>query len=146
MLVNYSRGHATWYDFILCSSSFPLIFNPVYLGLILDINEVACGDPSCAPVDTIFTLIWEGTGKGVFAMPMMANEITQEDLIDFFPDNETLGLWKAGKKARWPKLPECRFAVGDRVECRVGPHPVKGWAPGRIIKLNYTEPNWPPNM
>lgn len=54
-------------------------------GLILDINEVACGDPSCAPVDTIFTLIWEGTGKGVFAMPMMAGEITQEDLIDFFP-------------------------------------------------------------
>lgn len=36
--------------------------------------------------------------------------------------------------------------MGDRVECRVGPHPVKGWAPGRIIKLNYTEPNWPPNM
>lgn len=51
----------------------------------MDINEVACGDPTCAPVDTIFTLIWEGTGKGVFAMPMMANEITQEDLIDFFP-------------------------------------------------------------
>lgn len=21
-----------------------------------------------------------------------------------------------------------------------------GWAPGRIVKLHYSEPNWPPNM
>eukprot|EP01034_Spumella_vulgaris_P031854 gene31854-39347_t len=88
----------------------------------------------------------KGTGKGVFAIPLTAAEITQDDLIDFFPDTETLTAWKSGKKARWPKLPQNRFTVGDRVECRVGPHPVKGWAPGRIIRLNYTEPNWPPNM
>ncbi len=37
-----------------------------------------------------------------------------------------------------------RFVVGDRVECRIGPHPVKGWAPGRVVKLYYSEPNWPP--
>jgi hypothetical protein len=51
----------------------------------LDINEVVCGDPTCAPIDTVFTLIWEGTGKGVFAIPLTAAEVTQEDLIDFFP-------------------------------------------------------------
>ena len=39
-----------------------------------------------------------------------------------------------------------RFQIGDRVECRIGPHPVKGWAPGRIVDLHYAEPNWPPNM
>ncbi len=63
-----------------------------------------------------------------------------------FQDRETLENWKAGRRARWPPLPQLRFKVGDRVECRIGPHPVKGWAPGRIIKLYYSEPNWPPNM
>lgn len=115
-------------------------------GLIMDINEVVCGDPTCAPIDTVFTLIWEAGGKGVFAIPLAPNEIEQEELVDFFPDEETLQLWKIGKRARWPKLPELRFRLHDRVECRIGPHPVKGWAPGRIVKLYYTEPTWPPNM
>jgi len=115
-------------------------------GLLIDVNEVICGDPSCAPVDTVFTLIWEGGGRGVFAIPLAPNEISQEDLIDFFPvslenflfvhqtviqtlsnkDEDTLTQWKAGKKARWPRLPELRYKIGDRVECRIGPHPVKG--------------------
>ena len=30
----------------------------------MDINEVVCGDPTCAPIDTVFTLIWEAGGKG----------------------------------------------------------------------------------
>mmetsp|Transcript_2208 Transcript_2208/g.2996 ORF Transcript_2208/g.2996 Transcript_2208/m.2996 type:complete len:261 (+) Transcript_2208:101-883(+) len=118
----------------------------LHAGLLIDVNEVICGDPSCAPVDTVFTLIWEGGGRGVFAIPLAPNEISQDDLIDFFPDEDTLTQWKAGKKARWPRLPELRYKIGDRVECRIGPHPVKGWAPGRIIRLHYTEPNWPPNM
>jgi hypothetical protein len=115
-------------------------------GLIIDINEVQCGDPTCAPVDTVFTLVWAPQGKGLFAIPATAIEISQEELIEFFPDRETLENWKAGRRARWPKLPDLRFKVADRVECRIGPHPVKGWAPGRIIKLYYSEPNWPPNM
>jgi len=115
-------------------------------GLIVDVNEVVCGDPSCAPVDTIFTFLWENSGKGVFAIPLEAHEITQDELTDFFPDDETLQAWKEGKRARWPPLPKLRFDIGERVECRVGPHPVKGWAPGRIIKLHYSEPSWPPNM
>lgn len=32
-------------------------------GLTVDVNEVACGDPSCAPVDTIVTLIWSGNSS-----------------------------------------------------------------------------------
>ena len=35
-------------------------------------------------------------------------------------------MWQSGKKARWPRLPDLRFKVQDRVECRIGPHPVKG--------------------
>lgn len=134
-------------------------------GLIIDISEVICGDPTCAPVDTVFTMVWEPTGKGLFSIAAAPIEVTREELIEEFPvrflvfpfenqlpnlcvqqDRETLELWKAGKRARWPKLPSLRFNIGDRVECRIGPHPVKGWAPGRIIKLYYSEPSWPPNM
>eukprot|EP01033_Poteriospumella_lacustris_P011878 gene11878-8472_t len=115
-------------------------------GLIIDVSEVICGDPSCAPIDTVFTLVWEPSGKGLFSIAAPPSDVTREELPDEFPDRETLELWKAGKRARWPKLPSLRFNVGDRVECRIGPHPVKGWAPGRIIKLYYSEPSWPPNM
>lgn len=57
-----------------------------------------------------------------------------------------MGQWKEGIQAPWPPRPELRFDVGARVECRIGPHPVKGWAPGRVVRLYYSEPDWPPNM
>ena len=115
-------------------------------GLIMDVKEVVCGDPTCAPIDTVFTLLWT-SGRGMFAIPFSPEEIqTQEELAELFPDEETLTLWKAGKRSPWPRRPTLRFNVDDRVECRVGPHPVKGWVPGRIIKLHYVEPTWPPNM
>jgi len=116
-------------------------------GLLLDVKEVQCGDPGCAPVDTVFTLVWQSGGRGVFALPFSPEEIqTQDELAEMFPDEETLTLWKSGKRAPWPRRPELRFGLDDRVECRVGPHPVKGWVAGKIIKLHYTEPSWPPNM
>ena len=53
--------------------------------LDLDIREVICGDPSCAPVDTVFTMIWPNGGKGIFALPMAPHEVNQDDLIENFP-------------------------------------------------------------
>ena len=114
--------------------------------LIIDVKDVVCGDPFCAPVDTVFTLVWESGGRGVFGLPFSPDEMEEDELSDYFPDETTLQQWKDGIRAPWPPKPALRFDVGDRVECRVGPHPVKGWAPGRIIKLKYSEPNWPPNM
>lgn len=126
---------------------------PLHLqeGLLIDVKEVVCGDPSCAPVDTIFTFVWSGEslGKGMFAVPAEINDISDTDLEEYFPDEDCLTKWKAGKRVRWPPAPEMgplRFNVGDRVECRIGPHPVTGWAAGRVVKLYYKEPNWPPNM
>ena len=84
--------------------------------------------------------------EGVFGLPFSPDELEEDELSDYFPDETTLQQWKDGIRAPWPPKPALRFDVGDRVECRVGPHPVKGWAPGRIIKLKYSEPNWPPNM
>jgi hypothetical protein len=159
----------------------------------VDVAEVVCGDPTCAPIDTVFTFVWQSGGKGVFAVPMTAAEVTKDELLDNFPvssfftqlvstftwherflsciiafyaaeslqhaknncnenlclicvcyrtvcvwfvlmiclvlylqDEDILRQWHAGKKARWPRLPDLRFQVQDRVECRIGPHPVKG--------------------
>lgn len=61
-------------------------------------------------------------------------------------DEDTIGKWAAGEDAPWPPLPDLRFEVGARVECRVGPHPVRGWAPGEIVATFYKEPEWPPGM
>lgn len=124
-----------------------LVPAPLQTGLLMDVKEVVCGDPTCAPIDTVFTLLWQSGGRGMFAIPFAPDEIqTQEELAELFPDHETLTAWKDGKRAPWPRRPSLRFDIGARVECRVGPHPVKGWVPGRIIKLHYTEPSWPPNM
>lgn len=53
--------------------------------LDLDIREVVCGDPSCAPIDTVVTMVWPSGGKGIFAIPLAPNEISQDILIDHFP-------------------------------------------------------------
>ena len=70
-------------------------------GLLVDVKEVICGDPECAPIDTMFTLVWtnpETNGRGMFAMPMAPEEIEQDDLIDNFPDDDTLIKWSKGDK------------------------------------------------
>jgi hypothetical protein len=54
-------------------------------GLIIDINEVVCGDPSCAPIDTVFTLVWEPKGKGLFSIAAPPIEISAEELQEEFP-------------------------------------------------------------
>jgi hypothetical protein len=119
-------------------------------GLLLNVKEIICGDPECAPIDTVLSFVWP-KGRGMYAMPMAPEEITEEDLVDYFPDEETLRAWFAGEKREWPpyeppavpKVEDLRFGVGLYVECRVGPDPVTGWAPGRITKQLYREANWP---
>ena len=32
-----------------------------------------------------------------------------------------------------------RFGVGDKVECNVG----HSFLPGKVVRLNYREPDWP---
>lgn len=55
-------------------------------GILVDINEVICGDPTCAPIDTVFTIVWtNGSGKGLFAIPLPVAEIKQDDLVECFP-------------------------------------------------------------
>lgn len=113
--------------------------------LLIDVKEVICGDPECAPIDTVITMVWNNSqGRGMFGIPMAPDEIVDDDIIDFFPDNDTLAAWARGEAAEWPKRPAYRFGIMERVECRIGPDPVTGWAPGRIVATDYRQAGWPP--
>mmetsp|Transcript_16796 Transcript_16796/g.28072 ORF Transcript_16796/g.28072 Transcript_16796/m.28072 type:complete len:195 (-) Transcript_16796:403-987(-) len=112
-------------------------------GLMVDISEVVCGDPNCAPIDTVVSLVWESGGRGMWGIPAELQQIGKEDYLEYFPDEDTLRAWSRGEDCEWPKRPELRFQVDSRVECRIGPHPVRGWAPGVVVALWYREETWP---
>ena len=83
-------------------------------------------------------------------LPMEARDVEKEDLVNGFPTEEVIMKWHRGEEAEWPPYeddefdkPQLRFAVGQRVECRIGPDPVLGWARGEIIQLWYREQAWP---
>ena len=54
-------------------------------GLNINVKEVACGDPNCAPIDTIVSLIWQSGGRGMFGIPLEVQDIQQDDLNEMFP-------------------------------------------------------------
>ncbi len=110
--------------------------------------------PSTSPI----TLRYSSGGKGMIGIPLEAKDVSKEALLDLFPTPEVLGAWYRGEDAEWPPMddleddeeeetqrPRLRFNVGDRVICRVGPDPVTGWAPGKVVMLWYREPSWPVN-
>eukprot|EP00980_Cylindrotheca_fusiformis_P014454 scaffold3857_cov127-Cylindrotheca_fusiformis.AAC.11 len=118
----------------------------------ISVQEIQCGDPECAPIDTAVTIFFESGCNGMFGLPMEAKEVTDEDLRVSFPTRDVLEKWQKGEDAEWPpvvdpssmQMPELRFDVGTKVFCRIGPDATKDWAPGSVIKLWYRENNWPP--
>ena len=94
----------------------------------------------------------------MIGIPLEAKDVSKEVLLELFPTPDVLGAWYRGEDAEWPPMddldddeeeeaqrPRLRFNVGDRVICRVGPDPVTGWAPGKVVMLWYREPSWPAN-
>lgn len=81
---------------------------------------------------------------------MEAREVTKEELEASFPTRDVLEKWHQGEDADWPpmeepaEMPELRFDIGTRVQCRIGPDATKDWASGTVVLLWYREPNWPP--
>ena len=89
----------------------------------------------------------------MLGIPMEAKDIKLEHVKFVFPPDDILIKWHAGEDADWPPMDEeyddtnistLRFLVGQRVECRVGPDPVTGWATGTTTQLWYHEASWPP--
>lgn len=116
----------------------------------VSVQEVQCGDPECAPIDTAIGILFNSGGRGMMGLPLEAKDVTKEDLEAEFPTHDVLEKWSRGEEADWPPvddnydLPDLRFDVGQKVECRIGPDPVTGWAKGTIIQLWYRERNWQP--
>lgn len=128
-------------------------------GVQISVQEVVCGDPTCAPIDTAVAIIFPSGGRGMMGLPAESKDVLKRDLLDGFPTEEVLEKWARGEEAEWPPFqddddedefsdlqqPQLRFIVGESVECRIGPDPVKGWAKGTVAQLWYREQGWPPN-
>lgn len=124
-------------------------------GVTVSVQEVQCGDPECSPIDVAIAIMFPSGGRGMLGIPMEAKDVSNEALLDVFPTTQVLGAWARGEDAEWPPMdddeqdvgqrPRLRFDIGQRVVCRVGPDPVTGWAPGRVVMQWYREPSWPAN-
>ena len=112
-----------------------------------------CGDPNCAPIDTIVRIIYQGQCGTVFGIPCEAWEVKPEDVEESMPPSDFFESWKNGEQKQWPPEPEnpepgeppaidLRFKVGDRVECCVARGP-DGWRPGTVVSLWYRAVSWP---
>lgn len=42
--------------------------------------KVACGDPTCAPIDTVLTLTWDQGLSKPLGIPKEAKDVTEEDV------------------------------------------------------------------
>jgi hypothetical protein len=99
---------------------------------LVSIQEVQCGDPQCAPIDTAITIVFEryedlvrnfrvhdGSivyltksvgiafyrgGDGIIGLPMEAQEVTKEELESSFPTRDVLTKWYRGEEAEWPPI------------------------------------------
>jgi hypothetical protein len=86
----------------------------------------------------------------MLGLPMEAHEVTRQILNESFPYEDILHRWANGEDAEWPpleddlanQLPELRFNLGAKVECRIGPDEITGWAKGTVIQLWYREESW----
>lgn len=84
----------------------------------------------------------------MLGLPMMADEVTMEELREDFPTEDVLRKWHRGEEAEWPpepefdeaRMPQLRFDIGDKVECRVGP---SEWHAGTVMQRWYRESTWP---
>lgn len=118
--------------------------------LRIGIREAYCGDPTCAPVDTMISFTFDGTTRGEVSLPYEVDQLQDTDFADALPPEDVLVDWAAGKDTAWPPEPEApagqvelRFGEATRVECCVGRDE---WLAGAVVKLWYREPGFPPGF
>ncbi|GMH77327.1 hypothetical protein TL16_g07368, partial [Triparma laevis f. inornata] len=123
----------------------------------IHVQEVQCGDPTCAPIDVAIMVMFESGGRGQFGIPCESREVTDEELDEFCPPADVFAEWFNGNSVDWAPFQgeyeedvmdeaALRFKIGMLVQCRVGADPVTGWANGSVIELFYRENNWPPGQ
>ena len=60
--------------------SLDLIPADIRTGAIVSVQEVQCGDPTCAPIDTAVTIVFESGGGGMFGIPAEAKDVEQKHI------------------------------------------------------------------
>lgn len=125
----------------------------------VSVREIICGDPECAPIDTLVEL-WFGGDEGDeeesnhqgFAFPLKAIEITEKDIEDKMPPLDIIEQWQQGLDPEYP-FPEpppslqLRFDLNEKVEVLVGSESSSEgsghWESGNISQLWYRDRSWP---
>lgn len=110
----------------------------------ITVNEVQCGDPSCAPIDTTVEFWAEPSIHYGFGIPKMVKDITIEDVRKQFPSEDIVGAWARGEDAEWPKPEpppnyELLFNLGDEVDAYLG----RKWRQVKVTGLWHRETHWP---
>lgn len=120
---------------------------------VVDVSEIQCGDPECAPIDTVIRIIYRDACGTAFGIPCEAEEVEVGDVESQMPPAAVVADWANGTPTAWPPEPEpqepgpvptdaLRFEVGTRVRCRVGPGE-DGWAAGAVVAHWYRGSAWP---
>lgn len=117
-----------------------LIPPPHREGLHVNVQQIACGDPDCSPVHTVLQLTWQAGLSVPLKLPLEAKDVTAQEVAACLPNERTIADWAAGRGGKDQSL---RFAIGDRVECRIGQDIVTGWASGTVLSLWHREKSWP---
>lgn len=120
---------------------------------VIDVSEIQCGDPSCAPIDTVVRIIYRDGCGTTYGIPCEVEEVEEIDVDEHAPPMEIVEDWYNGTPTTWPPEPEVpdpgpvptdelRFAIGTRVQCRIGPGE-DGWAGGAVVAHWYRGSTWP---
>jgi len=120
---------------------------------VVDVSEIQCGDPECAPIDTVIRIIYRDACGTAFGIPCEVEEVEVGDVERQMPPEAVVADWANGTPTTWPPEPEpqepgpvptdrLRFEVGTRVRCRVGPGE-DGWAAGAVVAHWYRGRSWP---
>mmetsp|Transcript_21519 Transcript_21519/g.33003 ORF Transcript_21519/g.33003 Transcript_21519/m.33003 type:complete len:294 (+) Transcript_21519:107-988(+) len=115
--------------------------------LVVNVQELACDDPECAPVDTIIELMSKKNEEIYYCLRFakVALDIQQTELVAKFPDEGILNSWHSGIDVEWPKAKppptniEFKFKPGDHVMAWLGGQ----WRECIVDSLWYRNKRWP---
>ena len=64
---------------------------------VVDVSEVQCGDPNCAPIDAVVRIIYRESCGTIFGIPCEVQDVEEEDIESQMPPPEVIEDWYLGK-------------------------------------------------
>lgn len=109
------------------------------------VNEVQCGDPNCAPVDTVLEFWAEPNIHWRLGLSKRATDVVLKDVKEIFPAPDVIDSWSSGVDAEWPRpgpppRDDCLdHRLGDEVDVFLGIR----WHRAKVVQLWYRDKFWP---